>query len=155
MLRITKKFLRENNFSCDGINFDEDEEEKFFRPRRDMYLPPSADEQMSILRIKFDKLMRAKKKSYAQLEVLCDINESTMRKYLNGQRSITRNAVAKFCVGLQLTIEQSEELFLLQGHCLDAKHNRFDALVVNALQDGDDIGIFFETCKEFNIEIFK
>ena len=77
-----------------------------------------------------------------------------MRKYLKGTRKITREAVAKFCIGTKLSVEQSKKLFTLQGHSLEPDTQLFDALVVNALQDGDDINIFFDTCKEYKINIF-
>ena len=152
MDKITKDFIRTHNFESDGINFPD--EDKNFRPRRGMKLPPSEEENFATLKIKLIELFDKHYENFAQLESRCDINESTMRKYLNGRRKITRVALAKFCVGTKLTVEQSNELFILQGHSLETDTNRLDALVVNALQEGDDINIFYDTCQEYEINIF-
>ena len=153
MNQITKDFIRNHKFKSDGLNFPEEVEEKSFRLRAGMKLPPSADSQSLELRKKFSALFIIKYESYAQLEIKCDINENTMRKYLNGRRNITRIALAKFCIGTKLTVEQSAELFALQDRSLDTENNQFDAVVVNALQDGDDIEIFYETCEEVGLKI--
>ena len=119
-----------------------------------MNLPPTVDEQMKTLRKKFTMIFMKNYENLAQLEVRCGINESIMRKYLKGTRKITRETVAKICVGTPLTIEESEGLFTLQGHSLEPEKQLFDALVVNAIQDGDDINIFFETCEKYGLKIF-
>ena len=49
--------------------------------------------------------------------------------------------------------EEANELFCLQGHSLEPVHGLFDAIVVDALQCGDDIFTFYETCAEFGIKI--
>jgi len=154
LFKITKDFIKNHKFESDGLNFPEEVEEKSFRLRAGMKLPPSADLQSLELRKKFSALFVTKYgNNYAQLEIKCDINENTMRKYLNGRRNITRIALAKFCIGTKLTVEQSAELFTLQDRSLDTKNNQFDAVVVNALQDGDDIEIFYETCEEIGLKI--
>ena len=152
MLRITKEFIRSQKFESVGKI---DDDEKYFRPRPGMFLPPSTDRQMITLRKHFTNIMlEMYKQSFARLEVRCGINESTMRKYLKGTRKITREAVAKICVGTPLSIDLSEELFTLQGNSLEPEKQLFDALIVNALQDGDDIEVFLDTCEKFGIEIF-
>lgn len=154
MLRITKDFIKVHEFVSDGLIFLEDDEEKVFRLRPGMCLPPSVEEQNLELRKKLAIVFSTEYRNYAQLEVRCGISESLMRKYLKGTRNITREAIAKICVGTPLSIEQSEELFTLQGHSLEPLTQRFDAVVVNAIQDGDDIGTFFDTCEELGIKIF-
>ena len=76
-----------------------------------------------------------------------------MRKYLRGvpDHKITRVAIGKLCVGLTMSVEESNELFKLEGHSLEPENNLFDAIVVDALQCGDDVDVFIETCKEFKI----
>ena len=148
---ITKDFIRTHIFESDGINFPD--EDKNFRLREGMNLPPSEEENFICLRKQISEIYYKQYENFAQLESRCDINESTMRKYLNGRRKITRVALAKFCVGTKLTVEQSNELFILQGHSLEIDTNRLDALVVNALQEGDDIDIFFDTCEEVGLKI--
>lgn len=153
MIRITKEFLKTHNFKFDGITFPQDITQKSYRPIDDTKLPPSADDHMNTLRKKFTTIFTTKYKNFAQLEVRCQINESIMRKYLNRSRKITRESVAKLCVGTPLTLEESEELFTLQGHSLEPDKQRFDALIVNAIQDGDDIGTFLDTCKKYGLNI--
>lgn len=153
MLKITKNFIQVNNFESTEIALEQENTNEKYRPRSGIVLPPSADEQQVILRKKFAVIFATNYKNTAQLEVRCGISESVMRKYLKGTRRITRDAVAKICVGTPLPIEQSEELFTLQGHSLEPTKQLFDYIVVNAIQDGDDIGIFFDTCEEYGIKI--
>ena len=154
MLRITKEFIKTYNFESVGLTFPQDNTQISYRPRKGVNLPPSVDENMTALKKKFvDIFFKKYEGNYVKLEVHCQIKESSMRKYLKGTRTITRDAIAKFCIGTKLTLEESAELFTLHGHSLEPTKQRFDALVVNALQDGDDIGIFFETCKEYRVKI--
>lgn len=152
MISITKEFIRTHNFKSDGLNFPDDEE-KNFRLREGVKLPPSAEENFITLRKKLANIFVTHYDNYSKLYVRCNIAESIMRKYLNGKRKITREAVAKFCVGTKLTVEQSAELFTLQGHSLEPETQRFDAIVVNALQDSDDIDIFFDTCESQGLNL--
>ena len=149
--RITKEFIKKNNFEENQPT----DEEIYFRPKKGMRLPPSEQENLTTLKIKFLELfMKHYKNNFAKLEVDCFISEASMRKYLSGDRRITREVIAKFCVGTKLSLEQSSELFTLQGHSLEPENQRLDALIVNALQDDDDINIFFDTCDEYKIKIF-
>lgn len=153
--KITKEFIKRSDFKSDGLNFSTDDEEIYFRPRKGMKLPPTAEENLTTLKIKLLELFEKHYgKNFVKLEADCTISEASMRKYLKGTRKITREVIAKFCVGTKLSVEQSETLFTLQGHSLEPKNQLFDALVVNALQDGDDIGIFYETCQEYKVDIF-
>ena len=152
MNRITKEFLCTNNFKSAGIIFYE--EQKNFRLNPSMNLPPSAGVQCIKLRKKFITIFAERYKNYSQFESRCSISESLMRKYLKGTRKITREAVAKICIGTKLSLEESAELFTLQGHSLEPETQLFDAIIVNAIQDGDDIEDFFDTCEEFGIQIF-
>lgn len=151
--RITKEFIDTNNFESEGLNFPD--EEVYYRPRPDMKLPPTAEENSARLGRKIVEIfIKRYDKNFAKFESDCSISEAIMRKYLKGTRKITREALAKFCIGARLTIEQSAELFTLQGHSLEPVNQRFDALVLNALQDGDDIEIFYQTCEKYKFDIF-
>ncbi len=154
--RITKKSIKKKSFESDGLEiFSEEEENFYFRPRKGMKLPPSAEENFAALKIKLLELFQKHYDgNFVKLELECSISETAMRKYLKGTRKITREAVAKFCIGTKLSLEQSKKLFTLQGHSLEPDTQLFDALVVNALQDGDDISIFFDTCEEYKMNIF-
>ena len=118
--RITKEFISTNAFKSDGLSFSVETEEIYFRPRKGIKLPPSAGENLAALKVKlFELFMKYYKKNFAKLEADCTISEASMRKYLKGTRKITREVIAKFCVGTKLSLEQSEELFTLQGHSLE------------------------------------
>lgn len=152
---ITKEFISKNKFKSDGLSFSAEDETTHFRPRKGLKLPPTAEENLTTLKIRLLELFEEHYgRDFAKLEVACAISEASMRKYLKGTRKITREVVAKFCVGTKLSVEQSEVLFTLQGHSLEPKNQLFDALVVIALQDGDDINIFYDTCQEYKINIF-
>ena len=154
MFKITKDFIKNHKFESDGLNFPDDEE-IYFRPRKGMKLPPNAAENFTTLKIKLLELFEKHyEKNFAKLDANCAIHEDIMRKYLKGTRKITREAVAKFCVGTKLTVEESAELFTLQGHSLETETQLFDAIVVDALQCGDDMNIFFDTCQEYKLDIF-
>lgn len=151
--RITKEFISTHQFESDGLNFPD--EEIAFRPINGMKLPPTAEENFATLRIKIIEIFTKRYgKNFGKFDGDCYISENLMRKYLKGTRKITREALAKFCIGTKLTLEQSAELFTLQGHSLEPETQFFDALIVNALQDGDDINSFSETCEKYELKIF-
>ncbi len=77
-----------------------------------------------------------------------------MHKYLNGTRNITRDVIAKLCVGAGLTIEEANELFILCGSCLDVENNLLDAIVIDNIKCKEGIGVFFEECQKFRLKIF-
>ena len=80
-----------------------------------------------------------------------------MRKYIRGNlkekgRNISRMAIAKICVGIPLSVDEADKLFRLEGHSLEPESALLDAIVVDALKCGDDIGSFYATCEELNIK---
>ena len=91
--------------------------------------------------------------NYAKIDSKCCICEDTLRRYLKGTRRVTRDALAKFCVGLGLTMEVTEELFMLQGYSLDPLNNLLDAIVVDCIKCKDDITVFCDECEEYNLGI--
>ena len=148
---VTKEYIHSNEFIADEAPFEKSRQ--FCRLQPSDNLPPTEEEMQTKLRQIFASIFATKFDNYSQLETACNISEHIMRKYLKGTRKITREAVAKFCIGTKLSLEQSKKLFTLQGHSLEPDTQLFDALVVNALQDGDDIKIFFDTCQEYKINI--
>lgn len=81
----------------------------------------------------YEKLGR----SYAKLEVQCDIKRNTFQKMvrLQGGRNITYSNLAKFCIGAKLSTDEAIELFSLMGHHLNEK-SRCDYILIHELKNG-------------------
>lgn len=56
-----------------------------------------------------------------------------MRKYLKETRNMSRAALMRFCSGVCITVEETQDLFILLGHALDPKNNLADAIVIDKL----------------------
>ncbi len=157
--KIDKDYIRSHTFSSDGLTFDREHSSataKLIPSGPGLPVPPEKKEVM--LRREFSRLFTAPAPyngNYAKLETRTGLNEAIMRKYLRGARTITRIAVAKLCVGTPLTLEISKKLFSLQGHSLEPEEQLFDAIVVDAINCGDDISQFYETCASFGIRLDK
>lgn len=149
---ITKDYIRTHKFEFDGLTYPQNKEEVSYRLHPNDALPLDLANNQITLRKKFVNLFyRYFDGDYDILSARAYINESAMRKYLRGSRkdngrNITREAVAKMSVSTRLSVEEANELFCLQGHSLDPEHGLFDAIVVDALECGDDICAFYETC---------
>ena len=157
--KIDKNYIRNHTFSSDGLTFarERDAAASMLRPG-DAGVPLSPAKKEVLLRREFAKIFAAPTPyngNYAKLETRTGLNEASMRKYLRGARTITRIAVAKLCVGTPLTLEQSMNLFTLQGHSLEPEDQQFDAIVVDAINCGDDIVKFYESCASFEIQLDK
>ena len=75
----------------------------------------------------------------------CDINESTFRKTIyNRTRTLTEEFIGKICVGLQLSIEESKELFEEFGAPLVWGQSAFATVTLRALKEGDGIDDYSE-----------
>ena len=153
--KIDKDYIRVHEFLGDGVQCVEDRRSQNQRLRPGDSVPPSMDHLANELRKKFIRIVAdAYRNDFRKLDASCDISEASMRKYIRGTRKITRLAVAKLCVGTSLPLEQSMELFRLQGHSLEPENFLFDALVVDNLKHAEGIGVFYEECKEFGLGIF-
>lgn len=156
---ITKEYIRSHNFSCDGLTYPKSKEEVSYRLQKGDAVPTALDNNKITLRKKFVNLFyKYFEGDYDKLERCCWISEASMRKYLRGNRkdngrNITREAVAKISVGIPLSLEESNELFCLQGHSLEPQNGLLDAIVIDALQCNDGIDIFLATCAEFGIKM--
>jgi hypothetical protein len=78
----------------------------------------------------------------------CDIPYNTYKKYIGLKRQITRVALAKFAVGLRLSLDDANKLFRLQGGELN-ETNDFDYIIIHALMDKDDIQDFQDEVKQY------
>ena len=158
---ITKDYIRSHKFEFDGLTYPKSKDEVSYRLHPNDAISMNLANNQITLRKKFvDLFYRHFDGNYKRLESHCGITEASMRKYLRGNRkdkgrNISREAVAKLSVGIPLSLEEANELFCLQGHSLEPEHGLFDAIVVNALQEGDDFHAFYDTCTEFGIKIYK
>ncbi|MBO6236374.1 MAG: hypothetical protein J6N22_06615 [Schwartzia sp.] len=156
---IDKQYIRDHTFSSDGLTFpvEHNTATAMLRPG-DSGIPLPSEKKQVLLQREFSRIFAAPTPyngNFAKLETRTGLTEAIMRKYLRGARPITRVAVAKLCVGTPLTLEQSIPLFSMQGHSLDPEEQLFDAIVVDAINCGDDIGTFYESCASFGIQLNK
>ncbi len=85
---------------------------------------------------------------YGLIEELCLINESTFKKTIKGTIRATRTFLYKFTIGLQMSIDEANELFNLCGGPL-RETDPADYICVNYLKTKDDIHKFCEQYKEY------
>ena len=71
------------------------------------------------------------KNGYSELELKCDIKRDTFQKVLKLKNgiNITYTLLAKFCLGAELSVEETKELFELNGHILNNK-DRYDYILL-------------------------
>ena len=153
---ITKEYIRTHNFVMDGGSYRGKTKDVSYRLHQGEALPVALAESSNKLRQAFVKIFHDRfKGSYAKLHTSTGITEDAMRKYIRKEkgRPITRMAVAKLAVGIHLSIEEADKLFRLEGHSLEPESSLLNAIVVGALNWGDDIDIFYDTCEEFKIKI--
>lgn len=91
--------------------------------------------------------------AYTYLEEECQISEETIRKTITSRLKATRNFLYKFTVGLEMSIEEADEFFVLCGGKLDDS-DPGDYICRRALRDGDDIFSFINQYEEYvNLKI--
>ena len=78
----------------------------------------------------------------------CDIPYNTYKKYMGLKRTVTRYALAKFAVGLGLSLSDANELFRLQDGELN-ESNDFDYITIHALMDKDNVLDFQEEVERY------
>jgi hypothetical protein len=152
---ITKQYIKTHTFQSDGLYFSRTEEASFRLSSNSASLPATSEQNNIRLRKELFSLTSTKFPSNAAMEAACGVSYELIKKNISGKRRITRATLAKLCVGMGLSVEKAQELFRLEGHSLEPDINRLDAIVVDALQCGDDISTFFEECEEFGLNLFK
>ncbi|MGN0433980.1 MAG: hypothetical protein ACI4EB_05535 [Bilifractor sp.] len=112
---------------------------------------PRNFEDMNELRVRLDEYYydRLGGKE-AQLETKCQISSNLFHKYLRfkGGRNITYENLAKFCVGVSLTVEEADELFRYRGKRLDVE-NLCDYILMCELENNGDIYEYIEDMKKY------
>ena len=86
------------------------------------------------------------------LEDECDIRYNTYKKSM-GRKQLSRFALAKFIIGLSLSLDKANELFRLHSGELNDT-NDLDYITIHALKDGDRVDSFIEEVKKYtNINV--
>lgn len=151
---ITKEYIRTHQFSCDGVHFEDAKEDADYRFAPGTVLPMGQEAKTNQLRKKLQEIVHTRYDgNYAKIDALCFINKDSFYKFFSKKRSFTRPMLAKLCVGINLPVEETKELFILQGHALDPENNLLDAIVVNCIQCKEDISVFFEMCEEHGVDM--
>ncbi len=88
------------------------------------------------------------KPKYFGLEEICQLSETTLKKSVAGTIKITRPFLYKLTVGLHLSLEEANNLFVrcggeLREDCVE------DYICRNALRDGDDIIKFIDEVNKY------
>lgn len=89
---------------------------------------------------------------YEKLEELCQISVTSLKKTISGTDRITRTFLYKFCVGLQMSIEEANEYFTLLDGPLNETYNMADTICHHALRDKNSI---HEFCEEYEKYVGK
>ncbi len=156
--KITLDYLLHHEFKKTGL---ESEKETFdrmsarFSKEGLKNLPRKDEEKYKELNVKVSDLVYERCEGYKNLYVKTNINPESLRKTIRGstKRKITREMLAKFVIGIGLTVEEANKLFSLQSYPLDGSNVLLDAVVLHCLQNQLDISGFFETCGQVGLDI--
>ncbi len=110
-------------------------------------LPLSDDMKQVKLRLKMKEYFKQRlDNKYDVVWQKCCINQNTIKKIIgSGDRNVTRRVLAKFCIGIEATLEEADELMALQGHHLDDSV-KLDVILKDSLKDGIDIDEYYDRC---------
>ncbi|MDE7207111.1 MAG: hypothetical protein K2N90_08160 [Lachnospiraceae bacterium] len=158
MSTITMDYLINHKFEKSGLEEIDDKRPNvsgMFSSQELGRLPKTDEQKMADLKIKISDLIREKCGGYNKLYVKTNINPETMKKSLrlNLNRGIKREMLAKFVVGIGLSLEEANELFSLLSYPLNASTTRLDAVVVHCIEQKLDIHGFLDTCKQIKLDI--
>ena len=142
------------------IKYKKGEQHVQYRGAKDLNLPLSDEEQLKILRKKIVEIKMEKFDGDNKImEAKCCINKDSINKFISiGKRhvaNITRNVLGKFCVGAGLSVEEANELFILQDHALAPDQKVFDCIVAYCLKEKLDVMEMIEMCREHGVIIDK
>ena len=91
---------------------------------------------------------------YNELEIKCDIKRDTFQRVLkhkNGN-NITYTLLAKFCLGAGISLEETKELFALNGHILDETKSRYDFILCCEIKNKGTIEDYDENLIKCNFK---
>lgn len=152
---VTLDYIINTKFENDGLYVCEEKGKVLYAKMPSNYkLPPTPAENLLLLRRKIDEVYEKYfNGSKTRVNIDCAISESTFKSYLLGKRNMSREALARFCVGAKIGTELANEMFLLQGHALDITHNCLDAIVWYCLEQKEDLDELIRICNLKGISI--
>ena len=151
---VNRDFIRSHEFKSDGLFIEQEKASKRISPNA--VLPDMPEKKQVQLRKRLNSLLFEKLDgNSARIESACGVSWELVRKYMSGTRKVTRDSLAKLCVGMRLTVEEAQQLFQLQGNSLEPDINLLDAIVVDVLKCGEDISVFYAECEEFGLSLFR
>lgn len=153
--KVTLDFILNTEFENNGLTIFEPKGKALYaKMPSDYKLPPSPEENALKLRRKIDEVYETSfHGSKTRVNIECAISESTFKSYLLGKRNMSREALARYCVGAKISTELANEMFLLHGHALDTVHNCLDAIVWYCLQEKEDLNELIRICNLKGIKI--
>ena len=127
----------------DSIEFETTEEyvqpennmrSSYFLTDADIAGMPDDTRDIDTLRIRLSEYFERFKNGYSELEVKCDIKRDTFQRVLKLKNgiNITYQLLAKFCIGAQLSVDETMELFELNGIFLNKK-SRYDYILLGEI----------------------
>ena len=158
MSTITMDYLINHKFEKTGLEdpaYNKTNTSGMFSSQEIARLPKTDDQKMADLKIKISDLIRERCGGYNNLYVKTNILPDRMKKVvrLNLNRGIKRQMLAKFVVGIGLSLEEANELFSLLSYPLNAETTRLDAVVVHCIEQHLDIHGFLDTCEQIGLDI--
>ena len=86
-----------------------------------------------------DEQIRNKKMNKADLAKAAGMSEVYLHQLLSGRRSPSRTRLICICVGLQLTLEETQKLLFHAGIGQLYVKNRWDAIIIYGIDHGMDL----------------
>ena len=160
MERFDLTTIDSESFESDALPdlWAEPQEHSAFRLSADAIAAMPRDKDVVALRMRLSELFVTRlDEEYSQLEVRCDIKRDTFQKMLRSSngRNITYLQLAKFCVGVGLSVQEAKELFMFMGHEL-SKRIRPDYILLCELTAGGTIDEYGEEMEEHcHINVFS
>lgn len=155
---ITREYIKDHQFLCDGLYFEREKTDVDYKFAPGAHIPEHPEKMEIELRKKIVNLVVSRcDNNYSKIEADTGVKRSTIYKFITKntetRRGLTREALAKLCVGLKLPMEEVQEYFRLQGHVLNPEDNLLDAIVVNCIESDGDIYEFKDMCEEYELNI--
>ena len=85
---------------------------------------------------------------YDLIAEMCTIDISTLKKTINKSIRVTRTFLYKFTIGLHMTVDEANQLFMLCGGPL-TKLNVADYICINYLENQSSIHDFYKQYEEY------
>ena len=143
----------------DSIEFETTEEyvqpennmrSSYFLTDADIAGMPDDTRDIDTLRIRLSEYFERFKNGYSELEVKCDIKRDTFQRVLKLKNgiNITYQLLAKFCIGAQLSVNETMELFELNGIFLNKK-SRYDYILLGEINRNGTIDDYDNDLKKY------